>query len=74
MVYGTLVDVYRHFMGCYVRPPCCGLVHWSPDELAEWLLNRTPWDGDFRHLSPALVERAAQEAMMDHKPIATQGR
>ena len=69
MVYATLVDVYRHFTGCYILPSCCGQVHWGPQDLMEWLIQQTPWDGDFRHLSPALVERAALEAMADHRPI-----
>ena len=71
MVYLTLVDVYRHFMACYAVPTCCGQVHWSPGDLADWLLSKTPWDGDFRHLSPALIERAAREAMTDHRQIPT---
>ena len=69
MVFGTLVDVYRHFMACYSLPDCCGQVHWSQEELADWLLNKTQWDGEFRHLTPALVERAAEEAMKDHRMI-----
>ena len=67
MVYCTLLDVYRHFKGCCEVPSCCGHVHWGPGDLVKWLIERTLWDWDFRHLSPALVERAAREAMKDHR-------
>ena len=59
MVYSGLADAYRDFMGVYVRPACCGLFHWGPDELMHWLRMKTPWDGEWKHLSPALVIRAS---------------
>jgi hypothetical protein len=68
MVYGSLADVFRDFMALYVPPSCCGRLHWSPGELDAWLRLETTWDGQWRHLSPALVEKAAAASGADPCP------
>jgi len=68
MVYSCLADAYRDFLGVYVRPDCCGLFHWGPDQLEHWLRMSTPWDGEWKHLSPALVIRASIASLEDPCP------
>jgi hypothetical protein len=63
MAYSGLVEAYRDFLGIYIRPACCGLLHWGPQDLDQWLRLNTPWDGDWKHLSPALVIRASRAAL-----------
>jgi hypothetical protein len=62
MVYGGWGDAYRDFRGLYARTGCCGRIHWGPEDLARRLLEETPWFGEGRHLSPALILRASRVA------------
>jgi hypothetical protein len=71
MVYSGIADAYRDFMGVYLRPACCGRIHWGPEDVESWLRRETRWDGVWNHLSPALILRASLTALQTPCPRQT---